>query len=94
MLQDAEESVQENLETHRSGLGPVEHQAGDVEHDVGLHDLHLHPEVVGVLVAELVKRCNDKTGWGRHEAADSMNGRAGERSESDDLRKFKWGGFR
>ena len=60
MLQHAEQAVQQYLEPHRSGLRAVQHQAGDVEDDVGLHHLHLHAEVVRVLVAELVQGWNQK----------------------------------
>lgn len=57
LLQHGEEAVEEDLEPDRNGLGAVEHQAADVEHHVGLHDLHLG-RVVQVLGAELVQ------GWG------------------------------
>ena len=42
VLEDAEEAIEEDLETDGCRLAPVQHQTGDVEHDVGLDDLHLH----------------------------------------------------
>lgn len=54
LLQHGEEAVEEDLEPDGDGLGAVEHQAADVEHHVGLHDLHLG-RVVQVLGAELVQ---------------------------------------
>lgn len=56
LLQDAEETVQQDLEPHRHRLRPVEHQTADVKHHVGLHDLHLGG-VVEVLRAELIQGC-------------------------------------
>ena len=41
VLEDAEEAIEEDLETDGCRLAPVQHQTGNVEHDVGLHDLHL-----------------------------------------------------
>lgn len=54
LLQHGEEAVEEDLEPDGDGLGAVEHQAADVKHHVGLHDLHLG-RVVQVLGAELVQ---------------------------------------
>ena len=55
MLQDTEESVEEDLEANGRGVGTVQHQTGDVEHDVGLDNLHIHAQVQQVLVAEFVQ---------------------------------------
>ena len=51
MLKDAEQAIQEDLEADGRGMGPVQHQAGDVEDDVGLDHLHRHPEVVNVAIS-------------------------------------------
>ncbi len=59
LLQHGKETVQKNLEPDRNGLGAVQHQAADVEHHIGLNDLHLG-WVVQVLGAELVQSCVGK----------------------------------
>lgn len=56
LLEHGEEAVKENLEPDRYSLGAVQHQAADVEHHIGLNDLHLG-RVVEVLGAELVQGC-------------------------------------
>lgn len=56
LLEHREEAVEEDLEPDGHGLGAVQHQAADVEHHVGLNDLHLG-RVVQVLGAELVQSC-------------------------------------
>lgn len=58
LLQHGEEAVQKDLEPDGNGLGAVQHQAADVEHHIGLNDLHLG-RVVQVLGAELVQSCVD-----------------------------------
>lgn len=60
LLEHGEEAVQQDLEPDGDGLRAVEHQAADVEHHVGLHDLHLG-WVVQVLCAQLVQ------GWAQEE---------------------------
>ena len=50
LLQHGKEAVEEDLEPDGYGLGAVQHQAADVEHHVGLNDLHLG-RVVQVLGA-------------------------------------------
>lgn len=54
LLQHGEEAVEEDLEPDWHGLGAVQHQAADVEHHIGLNDLHLG-RMVQVLGAELVQ---------------------------------------
>ena len=58
MLQHGEQPVQEDLQPDGRGVGAVQHQGSDVEHDVGLHHLHLQAQVHQVVGAELVQ------GWG------------------------------
>lgn len=58
LLQHGEEAVEKDLEPDGYGLGAVQHQAADVEHDIGLNDLHLG-RVVQVLGAKLVQSCVD-----------------------------------
>lgn len=41
LLQHTEQPVQKDLQADRDGLGPIQHEAADVEHHVGLDDLHL-----------------------------------------------------
>lgn len=41
LLQDGEQAVQEDLEADGDGLRAVQHQAADVEHHIGVDDLHL-----------------------------------------------------
>lgn len=64
LLEHGEEAVQQDLEPDWDGLGAVEHQAADVEHHVGLHDLHLG-RVVQVLGAQLVQGWEGRGGEGR-----------------------------
>lgn len=54
LLEHGEEAVEEDLEPDGNRLGAVQHQAADVEHHVGLDDLHLG-WVVEVLGAQLVQ---------------------------------------
>lgn len=54
LLQYAEESVKQYLQSHRHSLSTVEHQAADVKHNIGLHNLHLG-WVVEVLSTKLVQ---------------------------------------
>lgn len=65
LLEHGEEAVQQDLEPDGDGLRAVEHQAADVEHHVGLHDLHLG-RVVQVLGAQLVQ------GWEEEEKTQSQ----------------------
>ena len=64
LLQHGEEAVEEDLESDGHGLGAIQHQAADVEHHVGLNDLHLG-RVVQVLRAELVQCCAEEQVAGR-----------------------------
>lgn len=82
LLQDAEQTVQQDLEPHGHCLRAVEHQAADVEHHVGLHDLHLGG-VVQVLRAELVQGCGGPAG------GPGAAGRQIEKGEGRDKRKEK-----
>lgn len=41
LLEDREKAVQEDLEADWDGLGAIQHQAADIEHHVGVHNLHL-----------------------------------------------------
>lgn len=59
LLEHGEEAVEKDLEPDRYGLGAVQHQAADIEHHIGLNDLHLG-RVVEVLGAELVQSCMDE----------------------------------
>lgn len=58
LLQHGKEAVEKDLEPDGYGLGAIQHQAADVEHHIGLNDLHLG-RVVQVLGAELVQSCVD-----------------------------------
>ena len=59
VLKDTEESIEEYLESYRSGLSAVEQQTGDVEHNVGLDDFNLYSELVHAPVAQLVHGCKE-----------------------------------
>lgn len=61
LLQHGEEAVKKDLEPDRHRLGAVQHQAADVEHHIGLNDLHLG-RVVQVLGAQLVQSCVEGEG--------------------------------
>lgn len=41
LFEDREKAVQEDFEPDRDGLGAVQHQAADIKHYVGMHNLHL-----------------------------------------------------
>lgn len=41
LLQHTEEPVQQDFQANWDGLSPIEHQAADIKHDVGLNNLHL-----------------------------------------------------
>lgn len=56
LLEHGEEAVKKDLEPDRYSLGAIQHQAADVEHHIGLNNLHLG-RVVEVLGAELVQSC-------------------------------------
>lgn len=56
LLEHGEEAVEKDLEPDRYSLGAIQHQAADVEHHIGLNDLHLG-RMVEVLGAELVQSC-------------------------------------
>lgn len=60
LLQNTEQTVQQDLQSDRHRLGPVQHQAADVKHHVGLNYLHLGG-VVQVLRAQLVQRWDEGT---------------------------------
>lgn len=55
MLKDTEESVQQDLQPDGCGLSPIQHQTGNVKHDIGLYHFHRHPEVINVPVSKLSK---------------------------------------
>lgn len=40
LLQHTEEPVQEDFQANGDGLSPVQHEAADVKHHIGLDDLH------------------------------------------------------
>lgn len=61
LLEHREEAVQKDLEPDGYSLGAVKHQAADVEHNIGLNNLHLG-RVVEVLGAELVQSCTNDPG--------------------------------
>lgn len=61
LFEHGEEAVQKDFEPDGYGLGAVQHQAADVEHHIGLNDLHLG-RVVEVLGAELVQSCMERAG--------------------------------
>lgn len=41
LFQHTEEPVQQNFQANRDGLGPIEHEAANIEHHIGLDNFHL-----------------------------------------------------
>lgn len=41
LLQHTKEPVQEDFQANRDGLGSIEHEAANIEHHIGLDNLHL-----------------------------------------------------
>lgn len=56
LLQHGEQAVQQDLQADGDGLRAVQHQAADVEHHVGVHDLHL-AALVQVVHLQFAQSC-------------------------------------
>lgn len=62
LFEDREEAVQEDLEADGDGLGAIQHQAADIEHHVGVHNLHL-AALVHVMYLQLTQSYNSQIVW-------------------------------